>query len=198
MAQATVQLRQLSPDVLPGQASLVRSWKRWEQGTIPSRSYRRLLAGLLDSSTDEPVGVDMSGLWHAAWQSWHDGHHVVGIQQVRCEQVGPHIAWSALDRGHPPGAGQAEAFRREDGGYVWQGELRLWDGELLIGWYAADDGSVRSKGAVHLALHPHGLVWSGRWVGLSYDGVSETGLGAMSRTEQDVARAIETLIARER
>jgi hypothetical protein len=28
----------------------------------------------------------------------------------------------------------------EDGGYLWRGEPRLWDNELLMGWY----GAVRS------------------------------------------------------
>ena len=30
----------------------------------------------------------------------------------------------------------------EEGGYHWRGELRLWDQEVLMGWYTADDGSV--------------------------------------------------------
>jgi hypothetical protein len=41
-----------------------------------------------------------------------------------------------------------------------------------MGWYAANDGSIRSKGTMYFALHPHGLHMSGRWVGLGYDGGS--------------------------
>ena len=32
----------------------------------------------------------------------------------------------------------------EEGGYHWNGELQLWDNELLMGWYAANEGSIRS------------------------------------------------------
>jgi hypothetical protein len=57
----------------------------------------------------------------------------------------------------------------EEGGYHWSGELRLWDNEILMGWYAANDGSIRSKGTMYFVVHPHGLNMSGRWVGLGYD-----------------------------
>ena len=35
--------------------------------------------------------------------------------------------------------------------------MRLWDNEVLLGWYAANDGSIRSKGTMYFVLHPHGL-----------------------------------------
>ena len=44
-----------------------------------------------------------------------------------------------------------------------------------MGWYAANDGSIRSKGTMYLVLHPHGLNMSGRWVGLGYDDKIMTG-----------------------
>jgi hypothetical protein len=30
-----------------------------------------------------------------------------------------------------------------------RGELRVWDNEMLMGWYAAVDGPVRSKRTIH-------------------------------------------------
>ncbi|MBV9206045.1 MAG: transcriptional regulator, partial [Actinobacteria bacterium] len=62
--------------------------------------------------------------------------------------------------------------------YRWHGELRLWDNEALIGCYRSTDAAVRSKGALYLALHPHGTNAWGRWVGMSYDGLVITGWGA--------------------
>jgi hypothetical protein len=44
----------------------------------------------------------------------------------------------------------------QEGSYRCRGELRLWGNEALIGWYRSTDGAVRSKGTMHLALHPHG------------------------------------------
>jgi hypothetical protein len=73
----------------------------------------------------------------------------------------------------------------EEGGYLWRGELRLWDNEILLGWYAASDGSVRSKGTMDFVLHPHGISATGRWVGLSYDGNIITGRSSMARTEAE-------------
>jgi hypothetical protein len=70
----------------------------------------------------------------------------------------------------------------EEGGYHWSGELRLWDNEVLMGWYAANDGSIRYKGTMYFVLHPHGLHMSGRWVGLGYDGRIMSGWATMGQT----------------
>lgn len=74
------------------------------------------------------------------------------------------------------------------------GELRLWDNEILMGWYAADDGSVRSKGSLYFVLHPQGQRMTGRWVGLSWDGDTVTGHAAVARTEADTRTVIAELI----
>ena len=198
IADAVRELQAASQSPLPDTPSLIRSWKRWEHGTTPGRFYRPLLVRLLGLDRPaapgpaEPVR-DVSGLWWACWQSRHDGRPVLGIQRVRCTQHGELVRWEAIDRGRDDETG--EEFTLEDGGYLWRGELRLWDNKLLIGWYAADDGSVASKGAVHLVLHPHGQKITGRWVGLSYDGDHETGFGALARTEPDVRALMDGLLA---
>jgi hypothetical protein len=73
----------------------------------------------------------------------------------------------------------------------------LWDNEVLMGWYAATDGSVRSKGTMYFALHPHGQRMSGRWVGMSYDGKVVSGWGAMARDADTASAAIEDLKSQE-
>lgn len=80
----------------------------------------------------------------------------------------------------------------EEGGYHWSGELRLWDNEILMGWYASTDGAVRDKGTMYFVLHPHGQRMSGRWVGLSNDGKIITGWGSMAKDHG----AAEDVIAR--
>ncbi len=35
-------------------------------------------------------------------------------------------------------------------------ELQLWDNEILMGWYAANEGSIRSKCTMYFVLHPTG------------------------------------------
>ena len=81
-----------------------------------------------------------------------------------------------------------------EGSYTWEGELRLWDNEALIGWYRSTDAAVRSKGALYLALHPHGTRAWGRWVGMSYDGEVICGYGAMARTDDEARQAVQNLI----
>ncbi|MGH3326493.1 MAG: hypothetical protein ACRDPT_01615 [Streptomycetales bacterium] len=74
------------------------------------------------------------------------------------------------------------------------GELRLWDNEILTGYYAANDGSIRSKGTLYFVLHPHGIDMSGRWVGLGYDEKVMTGWGTMGKTENDAEAAMSRLV----
>ena len=62
-----------------------------------------------------------------------------------------------------------------------------------LGWYAANDGSIRSKGTMYFVLHPHGLNMSGRWVGLGYDDKIMTGWGSMAKTAEDAGAVIERL-----
>ena len=65
-----------------------------------------------------------------------------------------------------------------------------------MGWCAANDGSVRSKGTMYFVLHPHGISLSGRWVGLSYDGAIVTGWGGIGRGRDDARAIIDELKAR--
>ena len=84
-----------------------------------------------------------------------------------------------------------------EGGYHWSGELRLWDNEILMGWYAATDGSIRSKGTMYFVLHPHGLNMSGRWVGLGYDGRIMSGWASMGQTREESEKTMASLISSE-
>ena len=190
IAEAARELCKQAPDP-PALDSVIRSWKRWERGTRPSRAYQALLRGLLAASTSpepSPAVIDLSGDWWAAWETYRDGEARYAPQTVRIRQNGTELQWWAATRGIPV----------ELGGYLWSGELRLWDNEILMGWYAADDGSVRSKGSVYFVLHPHGQVMTGRWVGLSYDGPTVTGLGVMARTKPACVATMKRLVDQER
>jgi transcriptional regulator with XRE-family HTH domain len=162
-----------------------RQIRRYETGEQqPVLSVAVAIAEALKISVGELAGipthrVNLTGDWWASWQTSKDGEEVITAQEVRFRQEGELIQLDTITRG----------ISVEDGGYLWQGELRLWDNEIVMGWYAANDGSVRSKGTMYFVLHPHGIKMSGRWVGLSYDGKIMTGWGGVGRTE-DEARAI--------
>ncbi len=123
--------------------------------------------------------LDLSGSWWAAWQTWKDGVPRIDTHTLEIHQNGEVLQLDA-DRAVPV----------EEGSYRWQGELRLWDNEALLGWYHSTDAAVRSKGTLYLSLNPHGDCAWGRWVGMSYDGLVVSGLGSIARTEELAAQVI--------
>ncbi len=167
-----------------------RQIRRYEAGeTYPTLPVAMAIARVLGVSLDELAGgavvhrVDLSGNWEACWQSQREGIEDIRVQPVRLRQRGEMIQVEALARGRP----------LEQGGYLWSGELRLWDNEILMGWYAANDGSVRSKGTMYYVMHPHGLSLTGRWVGLSYDGRIVTGWSSMAKGEDEARELVAKL-----
>lgn len=146
------------------------------------------IAKALRISVNELAGmpthrVNLSGEWWMSWQTSKDSDEVITAQEVRFQQQDDLIHLETITRG----------ITVEEGGYMWRGELRLWDNEVLMGWYVANDGGVRSKGTFYFVMHPHGISLSGRWVGLSYDGKIMTGWGAAARSEEEARGLIAKL-----
>jgi transcriptional regulator with XRE-family HTH domain len=166
-----------------------RQIRRYEAGEQqPVLSVAVAIADALKLSVGELAGipthrVNLAGDWWASWQTFMEGQEVITAQEVRFRQQAELIQVETVTRG----------IAVEEGGYHWRGELRLWDNEILMGWYAANDQSVRSKGTMYFVLHPHGQQMTGRWVGLSYDGKVVTGWGAMAHSEDDARGLIADL-----
>lgn len=166
-----------------------RQIRRYEAGEQqPSFTVAVAIAAALKISLTDLAGmpshrVRLSGEWWASWQTFWDGAERIATQQVKFNQEGDFIRVATITRG----------LSEEDGGYHWSGELRLWDNEVLMGWYAANDGSIRSKGTMYFVLHPHGLHMSGRWVGLGYDDKIMTGWGSLAKTAEEAEAVIERL-----
>jgi hypothetical protein len=119
----------------------------------------------------------------AAWQTFNEGQELIATQPIGLSQHSSTIQIEALER----------SSENERGGYLWRGELRPWDGQVLMGYYAAADGNVRSKGTMFFTLHPQGEYAEGRWVGLSFDGPIISGLAALARTQDEAKTVIERL-----
>lgn len=186
-------MRRLRQDAGLSQAGLAaaagvhtRQINRYEGGEQqPALDVAQRLAAALGVTLDELAGgtsdrIKLNGTWWTAWQTFNDGQTVIATQPVGLNQHGSTIQIEALQRSD-----------ENEHGYLWRGELRLWDGQILMGYYAAADGNVRSKGTMYLVLHAQGEYAHGRWVGLSYDGPVITGYATLART-QDAAQAVMT------
>jgi transcriptional regulator with XRE-family HTH domain len=166
-----------------------RQIRRYEAGQQqPVLSVAVAIANALGISVGELAGmpsqrVSLTGDWWACWQTYRGGIEDIRLQPVRLRQHGELIQAEATARGRPV----------DEGGCLWRGELRLWDNEILMGWYAASDGSVRSKGTMYFVMHPHGINMTGRWVGLSYDGQIVSGWSSMAKSEDEARELIDQL-----
>jgi transcriptional regulator with XRE-family HTH domain len=166
----------------------IRRYESNEQQPVLPVAVR--LADALGISVSELAGlagdrIRLEGTWWAAWQTFNEGAEIVATQPVGLSQSGSAIQIEALER----------SSENQRGGYLWRGELRLWDGQILAGYYAAADGNVRSKGTVFFVLHPQGDFAEGRWVGLSYDGPIITGHAALAPTQEQVQAVMNRLLA---
>ncbi|MHC5259158.1 helix-turn-helix transcriptional regulator [Streptomyces sp. UC4497] len=168
-----------------------RQIRRYEAGEQqPVLPVAVAIARALGITVNELAGqprhrIDLSGTWWMTWQTSRDGELKVAAQQVNFAQQEELIHLDTVARG----------LSVEAGGFHWRGELRLWDQEVLMGWYVATDGPVRSKGTLYFVLHPHGISMTGRWVGLGYDGKIMTGWGTAARTEDEAVELNERLQA---
>jgi transcriptional regulator with XRE-family HTH domain len=171
----------------------VRQIRRYEAGEQqPLLSVAVAIADALKISVGELAGkpshrVKLSGNWWASWQTSRSGEERIASQQIEIKQEADLLQVATLSRG----------LSVEEGGYHWSGELRLWDNELLLGWYAATEGAIRSKGTLYFVLHPHGLNMSGRWVGLGYDGRIMTGWASMGQTREESEETMTKLMQSE-
>lgn len=167
-----------------------RQIRRYEAGEQqPALNVAVAIAHALQISVNELAGqptqrVNLAGDWWASWQTFMNGQEVTTAQEVRIRaQSDTAYQLHTITRG----------IEVAQGGYMWRGEFRLWDNEVLMGWYIADEGAVRSKGTLYFVLHPHGIRLRGRWVGTSYDGAIISGWAAMAPTEADARQLIDSL-----
>jgi transcriptional regulator with XRE-family HTH domain len=171
----------------------VRQIRRYEAGEQqPLLSVAVAIADALGISVTELAGkpshqISLSGQWWASWETSRSGVGKIATQQVEIKQEGDLLQVATVTRG----------LSEEEGGYHWSGELRLWENEILIGWYASTDGSIRSKGTMYFVLHPHGLNMAGRWVGLGFDDRIMTGWASMGQTREQSEDAMASLIETE-
>ncbi len=185
MRQRRAELGMSQADLATATGVDKRQIRRYEAGQQqPALAVAVAMAEALDISLTELAGmpkprIDLTGDWWAAWQTHQDVHETLTAQQVRLRQQGRNVDVASTTGG------------TDETGFHWRGELRMWDYEFLIGWYARDDGADRSRGTLFFMLRSHADRLDGRWVSHDHTGRIITGWIGMAHTEDD-ARAIIT------
>jgi transcriptional regulator with XRE-family HTH domain len=180
----------MSQTDLADSASLaLRQIRRYETGEQqPVLAVAVRLADALGLTVNElagrpPATVNLTGEWWAGWQTWNRGQEMITTQPIEIVQHGVTVRIRALDRN----------LQEDLGGYLWEGELRVWDNSVLTGWYSATDLNVRSRGTMFFVLHAQGLSMQGRWVGSSFDGPIVSGWGSIEKARDQASSTIERL-----
>ena len=177
-------------DLAGGAGVHERQLARYETGEAqPTLGVAVAIANALEISLSHLAGypsqdLDLSGQWWAAWQTSHDSQPAIHYHEASADQRNRTLHVRAVTR----------AATIDAGGYLWQGELDLHDNEVLMGWYAATEDAIRSKGTMYFHLSRQGLAMTGRWVGLNYDGTIRTGWAAMTRDEGESRSLIHELV----
>jgi hypothetical protein len=128
--------------------------------------------------------LKLDGSWFAVWESAVEGSKVINSEAVIVRQVRNKLYLQNTTR----------SPENPKGGYLWKGEIQVWDNQHLLGWYVAREPNVISKGTFYFVLHPNGQDMSGRWVGRSYDGEMIEGYCAMSRDKQSARAVVDNLV----
>src|SRR3954454_16084162 len=114
-----------------------RQINRYESGEQqPALGVAQRLAFALGVTLDELAGapgdrVKLEGTWWTAWQTFVDGNETIATQPVGLSQHGSTVQIEALERSS-----------ENERGFLWGGELRLWDGQVLMEYSAAAEGNV--------------------------------------------------------
>lgn len=141
--------------------------ERQERGQDMSFLKRR-------SETD----MDLSGTWHAIWETSVEGEENINTEVLNITQVGARVTI------------ENEAVSPENpiGGYLWRADCALHDNASLMGTYAALDPNHRQRGVLFYTVHRSGQFMTGRWVGCNYDIDLFDGVTVLAR-EAELAQA---------
>jgi hypothetical protein len=168
----------------------LRQIRRYESGEQqPVLTVAAELAAALGLSIAELAGeasarAQLDGTWWAAWQIFVEGDPIITSQPVALQQLGQTVRIEALEL----------APEKTVDDYLWRGELRVWDGRILMGWYLATRDGTRDKGTIFFVHEASGDYAEGRWVGNSYDGPMISGFAALARSREQALTTIERLI----
>ncbi|MEV6449614.1 helix-turn-helix transcriptional regulator [Amycolatopsis sp. NPDC051716] len=156
---------------------------RWEKNTQkPGPENIRRLARALILTLDEllglvPIGLDLSILRFAAWETSRNGMPVVDRHTITARHTGGEVTFAA------------------EGDYLWSGVLRIVD-HSLMGSYLSTERDHFYRGVLYFPLIA--ADWSaviGRWTGTWADGPLGDGYGVLASDEDRAGRLMNSVLA---
>ena len=137
----------------------------------------------VDGNRGKTWNVDLSGEWHAVWETTaHEernvNHEVLLFSQSRANLrvVNPEASPD-----------------NPDGGYAWEARLTIHDNRHLVGAYWSTDAAVNARGTLYLVLNRTGRFITGVWAGCNIDSDLACGRVAMERTHDSAAAEFQRL-----
>lgn len=154
---------------------------RWERDASPPglENFDRI-ATSLKVSMDElagkvPLGVDLSGQWYAAWQTWRVGLRSINTHGLSASHYGERVKFEA------------------DGDYEWFGDFKYRLG-FLKGEYVATESGRPASGTMFLPITADNQTAFGSWSGITGEGKLGNGWGVISRSESYASDLLKKLI----
>lgn len=143
--------------------------------SAPKAEKGRRLSGPTGANEPNQWIVDLSGEWHAIWETTaHNelniNHEVVEFSQDRANIVVKNLAASQDNK---------------DGGYLWEARLTVHDNRHMVGAYWSVDRSVNARGTLYMLLNPTGRFITGVWAGCNIDTDLASGRVALARSKDD-------------
>jgi transcriptional regulator with XRE-family HTH domain len=168
----------------------VRTVQRWEdderQIDFPGTATK--VARKLGLTLDElagimPIGIELSGQWHARWQTWRYGQPVIDRHSTMIEQSGPRMSMDS------------------DGDYNWHAEMNI-VGDHANGTYRSIEVGREFGGTFHLwlntttdeSLNAEADMMIGHWSGSFFDAPMGGGWGVVGRDADQAEQMIRHLI----
>lgn len=130
--------------------------------------------------------IDVTGEWHAAWQTSVDGAELINTEHIKMLQKGKTVkVWNTEKSPENPKAG-----------FLWESQSQFLQGRNLMGWYFAKaEESNASKGILYLSYLSPRKLFFGKWVGTAYDGELITGCVVFSKVRAEAKLELQRFIA---
>lgn len=86
------------------------------------------------------------------------------------------------------------AFGYKLGGYLWRGEVKIYDNEHIIGHYFPKEENIISKDSMYFLLNRVGNFMTGKWVGCNYDYDFTWEFGVIAKDKDFAVEKIQKLL----